>query len=96
MNNSLVEVNNNQIVTDSRKVAEVFEKQHKHVIEAIKNIKAENLALTNFFYEGTYKAGTGKSYKMYYINRDVFSLLVIGFNGKKALEWKVKYIEAFN
>ena len=66
----LVEVQNKQVVTTSLKVAEVFEKQHKHVIEAIENIKAENSALTSFFYEGTYKAGTGKSYKMYYMNRD--------------------------
>jgi hypothetical protein len=30
------------------------------------------------------------------MNRDGFSLLVMGFTGKKALEWKLKYIEAFN
>lgn len=92
----LVEVQNKQVVTTSLKVAEVFEKQHKHVIEAIENIKAENSALTSFFYEGTYKAGTGKSYKMYYMNRDGLSLLVMGFTGKKALDWKIKFIEAFN
>lgn len=30
------------------------------------------------------------------MNRDGFSLLVMGFTGAKALEWKLKYIEAFN
>ena len=30
------------------------------------------------------------------MNRDGFSLLVMGFTGKKALQWKLKYIEAFN
>ena len=30
------------------------------------------------------------------MNRDGFSLLVMGFTGKKALEWKIKYIQAFN
>lgn len=94
--NELVQVQNKQVVTTSQKVAEVFGKQHKHVIEAIENIKAEKSALTNFFYEGTYKAGTGKSYKMYYMNRDGLSLLVMGFTGKKALDWKIKFIEAFN
>ena len=92
----LVEVQNKQVVTTSLKVAEVFEKRHKHVIEAIENIKAENSALTSFFYEGTYKAGTGKSYKMYYMNRDGLSLLVMGFTGSKAMQWKIRYIEAFN
>ena len=33
---------------------------------------------------------------MYYINRDGFVFLVMGFTGKKANEWKWKYIEAFN
>lgn len=94
--NELVQVQNKQVVTTSQKVAEVFEKQHRNVIQSIENIKAKNSALTSFFYEGTYKAGTGKSYKMYYMNRDGLSLLVMGFTGKKALEWKLKYIEAFN
>ena len=46
---SLVKIENKQIVTDSRQIAENFGKQHKHVIEAIENIKAENSALTSFF-----------------------------------------------
>ena len=33
---------------------------------------------------------------MYLMTRDGFSLLVMGFTGQKALEWKLKYIEAFN
>lgn len=30
------------------------------------------------------------------MTRDGFSLLVMGFTGNRALEWKLKYIEAFN
>ena len=30
------------------------------------------------------------------MNRDGFTLLVMGFTGKQALKWKIKYIEAFN
>jgi len=33
---------------------------------------------------------------MYEMDRDGFSLLVMGFTGEKALQWKIKYIEAFN
>lgn len=96
-NEILVKINNNQVVTSSLQVAEVFEKQHKNVIQSIENLRAENSALGNFFFESTYKTnGNNKSYKMYYMNRDGFSLLVMGFTGKKALEWKLKYIEAFN
>ena len=92
----LVKVNDGQIVVESRKIAEHFDKQHKHVLDAIENIKAENSAVTPMFCETTYTAGTGKAYKEYLMNRDGFSLLVMGFTGKKALEWKIKYIQAFN
>ncbi|MBO6205105.1 MAG: Rha family transcriptional regulator [Selenomonas sp.] len=93
---NLVEIRNQQAVTSSQLVADVFKKQHKHVLEAIEKVKVENSAVTTMFYESTYTAGTGKAYKMYYMNRDGLSLLVMGFTGKKALEWKLKYIEAFN
>ena len=92
----LVQVTDGQVVVSSRRVAEHFDKQHKHVLDAIENIKAENSAVTPMFCETTYTAGTGKAYKEYLMNRDGFSLLVMGFTGKKALEWKIKYIQAFN
>ncbi len=82
---NLVEIRNQQAVTSSQLVADVFKKQHKHVLEAIEKVKAENSAVTTMFFESTYTAGTGKSYKMYYMNRDGLSLLVMGFTGKKAL-----------
>jgi len=87
---------NGQLTVSSLQVARDFGKEHKHVLEAIENIKAENSAVTPMFIESTYKAGTGKNYKCYELTRDGFSLLVMGFTGKKALEWKLKYIEAFN
>lgn len=89
-------VNNGELVVSSRQVAEDFGKEHKNVIQGIENIKAENSAVTKMFIESSYKAGTGKNYKEYLLNRDGFSLLVMGFTGSKALEWKLKYIEAFN
>lgn len=94
--NNLVEIRDNQIVVSSRQVAEHFGKEHKHILENIREIiRAENSALT-YFYESTYKAGTGKSYPVYIMNRDGFTLLAMGFTGKEALQWKLKYIAAFN
>lgn len=85
-----------QSVVSSLQIAENFNKQHKNVIQVIENIKAENSAVTEMYYETTYQSGSGKNYKMYLMNRDGFSLLVMGFTGKDALEWKLKYINAFN
>ena len=92
---TLVKVENNQIVTDSRSVAEHFGKQHKNVLQTIENLAAENPA-TKFLFQKTTFENRGKQYPMYLMNRDGFSLLVMGFTRTKALEWKLKYIEAFN
>lgn len=97
MNEIVITNANGQLTTSSLGIAEKFGKQHKHVIEAIENLKAENSALKNMFIDGVYKVdGNNRNYKCYDITRDGFSLLVMGFTGKKALEWKLKYIEAFN
>lgn len=96
MSDIILSTQNGQAVVSSREVAEHFGKEHKHVLDAIKSIKAENSAVTSMFFESTYTAGTGKSYPMYLMNRDGFSLLAFGFTGKTAMEWKLKYIAAFN
>lgn len=92
--NELVRVENQQIVTDSRSVATHFEKQHKDVLESIREILAAENSAAKWFHETTYE-NRGKQYPMFLMNRKGFSLLAMGFTGKKALEWKVKYINAF-
>lgn len=96
MTDIILSTQNGEPVASSRQIAENFGKEHKDVLRAIENIKAQNCALTSMFFEATYTAGTGKAYPMYLMNRDGFSLLVMGFTGKAALEWKLKYIAAFN
>ena len=91
----LVQIENNQIVVSSRQIAKDFGKQHKHVLDSIRDILAAENSATKFFYESTYD-NRGKEYPEYLMNRDGFSLLVMGFTGSKALEWKVRYIQAFN
>lgn len=48
------------------------------------------------FEKTTYISTRGREENEYLMDRDGFSLLVMGFTGKKALEWKLKYIDAFN
>lgn len=84
-----------QPVVSSLQIAEDFNKQHKHVLDATKNLVAENSAAKSWFYETTYES-RGKQYPMYLMNKDGFTFLVMGFNGKLANEWKIKYIQAFN
>lgn len=60
----LVEVKNDQLVTDSRKVAESFGKEHKNVIASIREILAADFSATRFFYETTFD-NRGKEYPMF-------------------------------
>ncbi len=94
--NELVIMQNDQPVTTSLKVAKVFHKDHKHVLEAIRNLTAQNSAVKSLVAVGTYKNSRNQKQKMYYLNRDGFSLVVMGFTGKKALQFKLDFIHQFN
>ena len=97
--NELVIMHDKQAVTTSLVLAEAFGKQHKNVIQAIeaKIEPAENQArYKRMFYEGIYTDKKGEQRKMYYLNRDEFTFIAMGFTGRKADEFKLKYIDAFN
>lgn len=93
--NELITVNDGQAVVSSLDIAEHFDRKHSDVLENIRNLVAENSAAKSLFFETAYE-NRGKQYPMYLMNRDGFSLLCMGFTGAKALEWKLKYIDAFN
>ena len=59
-------------------------------------LTAENSAVRNMFVETTYLNEQNKEQPMYVMNRDGFTLLAMGFTGKKALQFKLDYIKAFN
>lgn len=85
-------------VTDSVKVSQVFGKEHKNILQTIRNMfsSAENSAHVKWFYESAYQDAQGKSRPMFIMNRDGFSLLAMGLTGKKAMQFKVGFIEQFN
>lgn len=83
--------------TTSRDLARVFEKQHFHVMRDIGRIMEEvdpQFTASNFGVS-RYKDRSGKSNKQYIMTRKGFSLVAMGFTGKKAMAFKVAYIEAF-
>lgn len=97
---NLVTVYSHQLVTDSRQVAEHFGKRHDHVMRDINSLVKglpKNGDTQRMFFKASYTNEQNmQTYPMYYMNRDGFSLLVMGFTGAKALEWKLKFLEAFN
>lgn len=97
--NEIVYMKNDEAVCDSLQVAEKFEKRHDRVLRAIDNLLGtlpKNGETSKMFILSKRKADDGQFHRMYLMNRDGFSLLVMGFTGKKALEWKLQYIKAFN
>lgn len=93
---NLVEVINNEALTDTIKIAKHFEKNHQHVLEAVDKLTVENSTVKNMFTESTYISDRGREYRKVLMSRDGFTLLAMGFTGNKALDFKLKYIEAFN
>ena len=91
-----ITTSNGELVVSSRQVAENFGKEHSKVIRSIEGIA--NFGDTQgMFHKVSYvNEQNGQEYKEYLMNRDGFSLLVMGFTGKEAMEWKIKYINAFN
>ena len=88
---------NDQVITTSLLVAETFEKDHRNVLKAIRKLmSATNVAVAQMFDETTYINEQGKEQPMFFMNRDGFTLLAMGFSGERALKFKVDYINAFN
>lgn len=96
--NNLVIMHDQQAVTTSLILAEAFEKEHRNVIRTIET----KIGKLNFeqslkmFSKGEYTNTQNKQQPMYYLNRDGFTFIAMGFTGRKADEFKLKYIDAFN
>jgi Rha family phage regulatory protein len=100
MNAITLAVNNGRITTTSHAVAQHFGKRHDNVIQAIERLEcSDGFRLLNFQETSNVIAmpnGGSREEKSYEITKDGFAFLCMGFTGKKAAEWKEKYIDAFN
>ncbi|EIJ3167776.1 Rha family transcriptional regulator [Campylobacter jejuni] len=112
INNHVVkfEQQNHRVFCTSMDIARVFEKRHDDVLKAIRNIIIDLKAIgtsndiLNFAevvrISKTTNPKNGKlvnrKIPMYNLTRDGFSLLAMGFTGKKAMKWKMSFLNAFN
>ncbi|WP_193758677.1 Rha family transcriptional regulator [Aeromonas hydrophila] len=92
----LVSAQEGEVFTTSRQVAELFEKEHRNVLRAIRLLECDdeftalNYELTDFIDKN------GDPRPEYLITKDGMVFLVMGFTGKKAAQFKLLYIRAFN
>ena len=111
MNDIILSTQNGEPVASSREVAKRFGKNHRDVLRAIDDLLegVRKIAQTPapegypqngdtpMFFKSEYTHPQNhQKYPMYLMNRDGFALLAMGFTGKEAVTWKLKYIEAFN
>ena len=95
----LVSIHDGKAVTTSLQVAEVFNKNHKEVLRSIRDLDCSLELRERNFAPSCYIVKNGnvsKKNPMYYIGRDGFVFLVMGFTGKIAARFKEAYIRQFN
>lgn len=100
MKTELVTIQNGKAVTSSLQIAQVFDRQHAHVLRSIRELDCSpQFTASNFgcsFYISELRGGVQKKHPMYYLTKDGFTFLVMGFTGKLAAKFKEEYINAFN
>ncbi|MFN7008963.1 MAG: Rha family transcriptional regulator [Allorhizobium sp.] len=90
----IVTIKNNAVITNSRDVATYFGKEHFNVLQDIDKLIRQGVL---DFQETPYvHEQNGQTYRMFEMTRDGFTLLAMGFTGKKALQFKLRYIERYN
>ncbi|WAX07472.1 hypothetical protein BF766P1_00036 [Bacteroides phage BF766P1] len=86
----------NQVLTNSLLVAEKFGKEHKRVLQDIRDLKCSNQFKQHNFVLSSYCNDQNRELPMYVMNRDGFTLLVMGYTGEDAMKFKEDYIDSFN
>lgn len=77
-------------------VAEVFEKEHRRVMQDVRELQCSEEFRQHHFVQSSYTNLQNKQQPMYHMTRDGFTLLVMGYTGEKAMQFKEAYIRQFN
>lgn len=86
----------NKVMASSRKIAAIFGKPHKDVLRSIRRMECTLEFTRRNFALSSYEDSTGRSQPEYFMTKDGFMFLVMGFTGKLAAQFKEEYIDAFN
>ncbi|MCZ2726402.1 Rha family transcriptional regulator [Bacteroides caccae] len=96
MDNLVFRGADNQALTNSLLVAEKFGKEHKRVMQDIREMGCSALFREHNFVLSSYLSRQNKETPMYVMTKDGFTLLVMSYTGEKAMKFKEDYIAAFN
>lgn len=96
MMKDLIKARNGNAITTDILIARAFGKRTSDLKRLIRNLDCPDDFRERNFTLTSYIDQQGKERPMYEITKDGFVLLVMGFTGKKAINFKIQYIEAFN
>ena len=96
MDNLVFRGADNQALTNSLLVTEKFGKEHKRVMQDIREMGCSALFREHNFVLSSYLSRQNKETPMYVMTKDGFTLLVMSYTGEKAMKFKEDYIAAFN
>lgn len=83
-------------IATSLDIAETFGKEHKRVLQDIRELECSEDFRRHNFVQSSYVNSQNKKQPMYYVTRDGFTLLAMGYTGEKAMKFKEGYIRQFN
>lgn len=99
----IVTIVNNQATCLSTDVAQFFQKAHRQVIASIESLieslpsdRVQNFVQTFVTRANPKNPQVQIQSKAYRMTRDGFTLLVMGWTGEKALQFKLAWLDAFN
>lgn len=95
----IVEMKNNQPMTTSKVVADMFKVKggHRYITKKISEVIKSNPEFGALNYlRSSYKSKQNKELDCYEMTKDGFMFIAMGLTGREADEWKIKFIEAFN
>lgn len=85
-----------KVIVSSRDIAEVFGKEHRRVLQDIRELDCSEEFRAHNFVQSYYINEQNKKQPMYFMTRDGFTMLVMGYTGEKAMQFKESYIKQFN
>lgn len=101
-NNVLVFENDGQVVTDSLTIAEMFEKEHKHVVrdievqlEKLKEAGEQTWGESNFGQTQYQHPQNKQWYKKYLLTEDAFAIVVMAYVTSEAMRMKIEFLREF-
>lgn len=97
---AMVALTGDDAVTTSRKVAEFFSKDHHNILKKVDSLvkdMPDDFAKVNFnVCHEINKLQNNKKVRFYELTKNGFMFVAMSLTGKKAAEWKVKFIQAFD